>query len=387
MANPYGPYERMVNFFLPTLGARARESVDRIMAEVATDPPFLVSEQHDPNSFDVAPIVDDPRLAAENLLIDVLPRELYVALAVKGEFEVKPTRTESVKIKRPYPDEDKCTHQPYTYRFYRNRKTELIEADGKTWSACIAPKDPCPDADRIVAEYLLVAGGVEGERRYLETANLTLVSSGYVGAPPHIGMIPDNYADYRLYVQGNQANARYLAARTAALAQHQAVELAHGMPQRRHPQRATANESARRISHELLMCLRNRLMDRDGGRLLRIPRWPVGDPAIQGPVLLTLEYFGGDLNIPAELSIEDFLRTVEITRTTEYIAALLIPIAHRIMYWAELRAIQPARLGDGWGAVTMDVETGLCVKVDYGYDLMTDLNRAQATVGVYVRPA
>lgn len=95
---------------------------------------------------------NDPKVVAERLLKSVLPEELYIQLAATGSFS--------------------CSIGPNEYTFFREKKTHVKKND-RTYSCCIDIEDPArPDADRIVAEYLLV---LNDEKKYLDTANLTCI--------------------------------------------------------------------------------------------------------------------------------------------------------------------------------------------------------------------
>lgn len=144
------------------------------------------------------PPTPDPRIAAESLLLEVLPRDMYVHLAAVGWVDYVSTVTGN------------------KYQLSKKAKTLVTKVDG-VWSACIAPEPDAmmtrnevagfdietafdietdtvigidglcyprfnriqpqpssqlPPADRVVAEYLLL---INDEAKYLATANLTLV--------------------------------------------------------------------------------------------------------------------------------------------------------------------------------------------------------------------
>lgn len=107
----------------------------------------------------------DPRLAAERLIRTVLPEELSVSLSAIGEFEYQAKQ--------------------HRYKLFKGKKTHCFQ-DEKTFSCCIGLSDTqAPDADRIVAEWLLLKND---EPKYLATANLTQIA----GPMPAPAIRPDH---------------------------------------------------------------------------------------------------------------------------------------------------------------------------------------------------
>lgn len=104
---------------------------------------------------------------AERLLAEVLPKELYIELNATHALTLQSKLSVAV-----YKLSDKI--QPVSYSLSRRDKTYIYCKNGSIYSACISPDShgPVPEADRLVAEYLLL---VNDEERYLMTANLSLI--------------------------------------------------------------------------------------------------------------------------------------------------------------------------------------------------------------------
>lgn len=112
---------------------------------------------------------------AERLLAEVLPKELYIELNATLKFTILSKLTKAICVTSLYSLSDRLI--PLKYELSRRYKTHIHCSDGSIYAACIAPDShgPVPEADRLVAEYLLL---VNDERKYLETANLSLVRTG-----------------------------------------------------------------------------------------------------------------------------------------------------------------------------------------------------------------
>lgn len=112
----------------------------------------------------------DPKVVAERLVRRVLGDENYTDLAALGKFTIILPSENEYTLYRKRKTEAKLAKK---YLLPYGRADKRLHWDAGTYSCCIHPEDTsCPDADRIVAEYVLLCND---EQKYLFTANLTAI--------------------------------------------------------------------------------------------------------------------------------------------------------------------------------------------------------------------
>lgn len=284
------------------------------------------------------PIPDDPKTNAERLLMEVLPADCYIALAAHGSFTVDAKRNR--------------------YRLFKGRKTELegLAMAGPKWSACIHPSDTeCPDADRIVAEYLMIRND---EEQYLKIANLTEI--GNIGGMAQRFLVDAAIEAMRLtprmpWVGGEgrigetiqvRLPARYNTQITLQMIVQEALHLL--------------------VRHERLRGIRLQPMMLDEVRHSR---------AQVRRIDVDMNFNNEDLSLAREEFVNRYVRTA-VERMVELIGR------ERGLYGIVEFPIP----GGTDGAIQRDPESGWVITLAHAYDIMTNRMLCRMTVGLVIHP-